>query len=315
LYFWTPFFWAVTIWLLFHSKYTALFAIGYLAYIWGPGKKAIADCSYPTAWLKNWRIWKLYSSYFPLKLVKTAELDLSERYIFVLHPHGVLSLAVWGTFATEGLDFSSVFPGIDLKICTLMWNFLCMGSRELLLSLGMVDASKKTLLKVLNKKPGRAILLAVGGAEEALLSRKGTFDLVLKKRKGFVRIALQTGANLVPVISFGETDIWTTHHVKEGKLYRAQQAFKRLTGFTVPLSHGQGLLGGKVGLLPHPVPVNTVVGAPVPVPKFTGDTHSEEFGALVDKYHDIYIQALLQLWNKYKDEYAANRVSDMRLVK
>ncbi len=31
--------------------------------------------------------------------------------------------------------------------------------------------------------PCRAILLAVGGAEEALLSRKGTFDLVLKKRK------------------------------------------------------------------------------------------------------------------------------------
>lgn len=29
----------------------------------------------------------------------------------------------------------------------------------------------------------RAVLLAVGGAEEALLSRKGTYDLVLKKRK------------------------------------------------------------------------------------------------------------------------------------
>ncbi len=30
LYFWTPFFWAVTLWLLFHSKYTALFAIGWV---------------------------------------------------------------------------------------------------------------------------------------------------------------------------------------------------------------------------------------------------------------------------------------------
>lgn len=35
--------------------------------------------------------------------------------------------------------------------------------------------------------------LAVGGAEESLLSRPRTLDLVLKKRQGFVRIALQSG--------------------------------------------------------------------------------------------------------------------------
>ena len=43
------------------------------------------------------------------------------------------------------------------------------------------------------KKPGRAVALAVGGAEESLLSRPHTLDLVLKKRQGFIRIALQTG--------------------------------------------------------------------------------------------------------------------------
>lgn len=43
------------------------------------------------------------------------------------------------------------------------------------------------------QKPGRAVALAVGGAEEALLSRPRTLDLVLKKRQGFVRIAVQAG--------------------------------------------------------------------------------------------------------------------------
>lgn len=34
---------------------------------------------------------------------------------------------------------------------------------------------------------------------------------VLRERRGFVRLALQTGASLVPVLAFGETDTFHTH--------------------------------------------------------------------------------------------------------
>lgn len=34
----------------------------------------------------------------------------------------------------------------------------------------------------------------------------GTLDLVLLKRKGFVRVALEGGAALVPVLAFGENE-------------------------------------------------------------------------------------------------------------
>ena len=36
----------------------------------------------------------------------------------------------------------------------------------------------------------------------------GTFNVVLGRRKGFVRLALQTGSSLVPVVSFGENDLF-----------------------------------------------------------------------------------------------------------
>ena len=52
------------------------------------------------------------------------------------------------------------------------------------------------------RKPGRAVALAVGGAEESLLSRPRTLNLVLKKRQGFVRVALQAG--LMAVFAFKE---------------------------------------------------------------------------------------------------------------
>jgi hypothetical protein len=34
-------------------------------------------------------------------------------------------------------------------------------------------------------------------------------DLVLAKRRGFIKIALQTGTSLIPVIGFGENDLYS----------------------------------------------------------------------------------------------------------
>jgi hypothetical protein len=50
-----------------------------------------------------------------------------------------------------------------------------------MLLLGFIDADAATLCCVL-RKPGRAVMLAVGGAEEALLARPGMHDLILNKR-------------------------------------------------------------------------------------------------------------------------------------
>lgn len=53
-------------------------------------------------------------------------------------------------------------------------------------------------------------MIAIGGATESLYSTAGSMDLVLQRRTGFVRVALQTGASLVPVINFGENELYNT---------------------------------------------------------------------------------------------------------
>jgi hypothetical protein len=48
----------------------------------------------------------------------------------------------------------------------------------------------------------------VGGALEALQGEKNVIRLVLNRRKGFIKLALRFGVDLVPTFSFGENSIY-----------------------------------------------------------------------------------------------------------
>ena len=72
---------------------------------------------------RNWRIWKYYADYFPMKLIKTAELDPKKNYILGISPHGVMSFSAFCNFATEGTHFSEKFPGITTHLLTLNAQF------------------------------------------------------------------------------------------------------------------------------------------------------------------------------------------------
>ena len=55
---------------------------------------------------------------------------------------------------------------------------------------------------------GQATILVVGGALEACHGEKDCIKLVLNRRKGFIKLALRFGVDLVPTFSFGENSIY-----------------------------------------------------------------------------------------------------------
>jgi hypothetical protein len=57
---------------------------------------------------------------------------------------------------------------------------------------GGCPSSMEGLNYVLSR-PGNAVALVVGGASESLESRPGTYKIILKRRKGFVKLALMHG--------------------------------------------------------------------------------------------------------------------------
>ncbi|DBA86491.1 hypothetical protein WJX79_000956 [Trebouxia sp. C0005] len=281
--------------------------------IFGPGRSACAKATWKPR-MRGWGVWRSLARYFPAKLIKTAELDPQHSYIFALHPHGILTCNSWMNFSSEATGFSKLFPGIEMHTGTISWNFITPVVREFCLMHGMCDVSRKTMVELLST-PGRALMVAIGGASEALLAAPGTMDLILNKRKGFIRVALTTGAHLVPVISFGENDLFDPIAVeKHSFTWYTQQLTKSMLGFCVPPFVGRGVLGYPYGLLPKPRPIVTVVGKPLPIAQWQGDLHSLEGTQLADKYHAQYVIALKELYEQHKDLYASDRVRSLKLV-
>lgn len=97
------------------------------------------------------------------------------------------------TFATSGTGFSSAYPGLTPHLLTLASNFKMPLYRDILLALGIGSVSKQSCSNILKEGNGSAICIVVGGAAESLNARPGTADLTLKRRLGFIRLAIVHG--------------------------------------------------------------------------------------------------------------------------
>ena len=248
-------------------------------------------------------VWNHIRDYFPIRLVKTCDIEPNRSYVFGYHPHGVISMGALVNFASYATRFDEKFPGLNVHVLTLASNFMMPFLREWILWMGLCDASRQTCGNILRKGGGECILLAVGGAEESLDAHPGTYRLTLKNRKGFVRVALKAGASLVPVMSFGENELWTALPNPDGsKVRNFQESMKRLLKFTFPIIHGRGIFNYNFGLMPFRRPIHSVVGEPILIDS-PCDVTTDEGRRRVDKVHALYISKLKELFETHKKKY------------
>jgi hypothetical protein len=147
---------------------------------------------------------------------------------------------------------------------------------------GLIDASRKSLTKRLEK--GKSFVLYPGGIAELFLSSP-TKEAIFA-RKGFIRLALTTGADVIPIYLFGNTTVLRvfTHPVL--------MAVSRSLGASLTL------FWGRWGLpLPLPDPLIYVRGKPLGMPKGGG----EPSDALIDEWHAKYVSEVQRIFETYKN--------------
>ncbi|XP_067889180.1 diacylglycerol O-acyltransferase 2 isoform X3 [Heterodontus francisci] len=263
-------------------------------------------------WVRNWAVWRYFREYFPIRLVKTHNLDPTRNYIFGCHPHGIFSFGAFCNFGTEATGFSNKFPGIRPFLATLAGNFRMPILREYLMSGGIFPVTREAIDFLLSKSgTGNAVIIVIGGSAESLNCSPGSNVVTLKNRKGFVKMALQNGADLVPVYTFGENDVYRQIVFKEGSLMRViQRKFQKLIGFAPCVFQGRGFFSSNSwGLVPYAKPINTVVGEPITVPQIENPSQEE-----VDIYHKMYICSLGKLFNKYKTKFGYCETDRLKVI-
>jgi len=123
--------------------------------------------------------------------------------------------------------------------------------RQFFMDLGIVLAHPQTGAALLER--GEIVYIMPGGAREAFKSSRDRYQLMWKRRKGFVRLAMQTGAPIIPAVCIG---IDETYHV----FFEGYKLSERLFGKDVflPISLPVGL-----GPLPLPARLTHHIGKPI----------------------------------------------------
>uniref|UniRef100_A0AAQ4PT16 Acyltransferase n=1 Tax=Gasterosteus aculeatus aculeatus TaxID=481459 RepID=A0AAQ4PT16_GASAC len=254
-------------------------------------------------WVRSWSVWDFFKDYFPLTLVKTVDLDPKKNYIFGFHPHGVLVAGAFGNFCTEATGFSRLFPGLRSHLLMLPFWFRVPLFRDYIMCGGLVSSCKSSLSHLASRPGGGNVaVIAVGGAPEALDARPGALTLQVLNRKGFIKMALKHGAQLVPVFSFGENELFDQMENPSGSpLRKLQNGLQSIMGVAMPLFHARGVFQYSFGLIPYRKPIHTVVGKPIAVVQ-TPSPSSED----IEMLHRLYMQNLTELFEQHKRNYGVS---------
>jgi len=150
-------------------------------------------------------------------------------------------------------------------------------------------ATKKEMHRLMSTKIPLGLL--PGGSEEIILSHHGHERVYIKKRKGFLKYALQHGYTICIGYTFGESDSYRT--LDWGVKFRMWY----LKTFRVPLFACWGIWW--CPLLPRgQVALETVVGNPFRLPKIAEPSQEE-----IDKWHAIYVEKLVDLFERNKAKF------------
>lgn len=204
--------------------------------------------------------------------------------LFAAHPHGNIPLRVFQAINLhrESLFKKSVlFFGSQIALVPPYRVYIWLRG-------GMMPITKHNLEAVLQQRENN-VIICPGGVHEMLVAEPYRPRIrVSRKHKGFIRMCVKHGYNIVPMFDFGNNDV-----LHQSMRFIETFVYKQ-TG--VPC----GIIWTNRFFLPlqNNIPLQMAVGVPIVVEKTESPT--KEY---IDMLHDKHWRALDALFDKYKAQF------------
>lgn len=161
--------------------------------------------------------------------------------------------------------------------------------RRMLVAWGATPVSYNAMKKNLSLPyPQNVLTVQVGGISEMFYGIHHE-QIILKRRFGFCKLALETGASLIPAYALGQNHCWTRYWDQNS--FFAWLSSKLQTSLVI----WTGRWGIPFGFVPHRQKCVMALGKPIPVEKVLNPSR-EQIAAL----HAVYTEALVGLFDRHK---------------
>lgn len=233
-------------------------------------------------------IWDRWTEYFKTRVFMEPGFNPndSRAKVFAFMPHGLYPMGA--AVALVGDLNRRVFGGMQVAVANAARRVPIF--RHLLGWIGDLPATNGAIRSTLAR--GKSVQLLPGGIGEmyyAGASHLATETLLLNDRKGFIKACMQAGAPIVPVYVFGTNSVFNIVPLAD-----RLQWLGRLLQVSLVWFYGRGGLP-----IPFSVPLMYVVGAPIEVGAAVANPSPEQ----VERYHKVFVAAVVALFDKYKNVY------------
>jgi hypothetical protein len=208
-----------------------------------------------------------------------------QKFILAFQPHGVISFCSFCSWINAPPELRCIKTAVASVLLSTPILKNVMGIY------GLTAASSGNISNILNKGVGMkgCIVIYIGGIAELFKTCNEEERLYLQKRKGFIKIALRNGADVIPVYLFGNTSVLSV--LKTGFL----ASLSRKMQMSVTYFWGKWFLP-----LPRDDKLLYVRGKPMGLPHIPDPTEDD-----INKWHAKYCDEVRRLYNENKEKVPA----------
>ena len=211
-------------------------------------------------------------------------LEKEKNYLLCYFPHSLYGCGLFALrrYFSRRYGSNMLFSGADVifKLPIL---------RRLMTWWGLTKVSRSSLKETLSLPYPYNILMFQPDGIAGMFYGLEDEQIVLERRRGFCKVALETGADLIPCYVLGANELYNRTW---GANSRAAELSHK---FHVSLVFWTGRFGMPFGFVPNATKLVIAVGSPINVSKVESPTRDQ-----VDALHRTFVKELKELYGRHK---------------